>query len=392
MDQLRASAAIAATHELKPGRYPDHDTMDLLRLLLEGAMRAWRIDSALIDGVMVAPIEPAGGIPDMFSHQKLNHLLGLRPRFAETIAVGGATFPVMAHRAMLAIAAGTASAVLCVGVSKFVKPGAGAAEEQVALIAEPDFEAPYGPVIPALYAMIASQFMARRGASREDIARVAVSARKWALLNPDARMYDRGAITIADVLASPPVAKPFHYLDCSIPSDGGGVFLIARSDIARRIATRPAYVLGFGEMHKRGTMTGDENLIDSGAVESGRDAFRQAGLAPADIDVVQLYDAFSATPLILLENLGFCAPGTAAALVQSGATDPGGSLPMNTGGGLLSYGHTGHAGGMSLVLEAARQVMDQAGAHQVADARIALAHCYAGMMFDHATLILGNEP
>jgi acetyl-CoA acetyltransferase len=260
------------------------------------------------------------------------------------------------------------------------------------MISECDFEVPYGTFIPALYALIATQFMAERGITREDIARVAVSARKWALLNPKARMHGKGPIEIADVINSRPIAEPFHFLDCSIPSDGGGVVLVTRADIAQQISSRPAYVRGYGEYHPRGTISGAGNLVESGATVSGPEAFRRAGMTPADIDIVQLYDAFSATPLILLENLGFCGPGTSGKFVQSGATDPGGRLPMNTNGGLLSFGHTGDASGMSVLIEGARQVMGQAGLTQVEKADRVLVHCYGGMMFDHATLILAREP
>jgi acetyl-CoA acetyltransferase len=272
-----------------------------------------------------------------------------------------------------------------------MKPGVGGAEMMARMISECDFEVPYGTFIPALYALIATQFMHERGITREDIARVAVSARKWALLNPKARMHDKGPLEIADIIASRPIAEPFHFLDCSIPSDGGGAVLVTRADIGRQMSARPAYVRGYGEYHPRGTISGAGNLVQSGATVSGPEAFRRAGMTPRDIDVAQLYDAFSATPLILLENLGFCEPGTSGRFVQSGATDPGGSLPMNTNGGLLSFGHTGDASGMSVLIEGARQAMGQAGPTQVEKADRVLVHCYGGMMFDHATLILANE-
>jgi acetyl-CoA acetyltransferase len=151
-------------------------------------------------------------------------------------------------------------------------------------------------------------------------------------------------------------------------------------------------VLGYGEYHPRGSVSGAGDLVQSGAVRSGTEAFDGSGLKPSDIDAVQLYDAFSATPLMLLENLGFCAPGTSGEFVQSGAADPGGRLPMNTFGGLLSFGHTGDASGMSVLIEGAKQAMGTAGARQVACADKVLVHCYGGMMYDHTTVILGAEP
>jgi acetyl-CoA acetyltransferase len=188
------------------------------------------------------------------------------------------------------------------------------------------------------------------------------------------------------------ICTPFHLLDCSFPSDGGGAVLVTRADLGRKWASQPAYILGYGEHHTRGTVSEPGNLIETGAVRSGAEAFRRAGLTPRDIDVAQIYDAFTSTPLILLENLGFCAPGESAAFVNSGAIDPGGTLPVNTYGGLLSFGHTGDASGMSLVTEGAFQTMGIAGPNQVEKAERVLIHGYGGMLYDHATLILGREP
>lgn len=389
MDQ---PVTIAATHEMAPGRYPELGPFDMFREVLKGAFGEWGIGPQDVDGLLTSPAGQSSGATDVYVHDKLVAELGIRPTFAETINLGGATFAAMVHRAGMAIRDGRANAVLCIGAGKFMKPGVGGAEMMARMISEPDFEVPYGTFIPALYALIATQFMAERGITREDIARVAVSARKWALLNPKARMHDKGPLEIADIVNSRPIAAPFHFLDCSIPSDGGGAVLVTRADIGRQMSRQPAYVRGYGECHPRGTISGAGNLIESGATVSGPEAYRRAGMTPADIDVVQLYDAFSATPLILLENLGFCENGASGKFIQSGATDPGGSLPMNTNGGLLSFGHTGDASGMSVLIEGARQVMNQAGPTQVDKADRVLVHCYGGMMFDHATLILAREP
>jgi acetyl-CoA acetyltransferase len=282
--------------------------------------------------------------------------------------------------------------VLCLGAGKFTKLSAGGGEMMARAISDPHTEVPYGTWIPGLYGLLASEFMADHGVTNEDIARVAVSERKWALLNPDARMRSQGAITVDDVLKSRMIASPFHYLDCSVPSDGGGAVLVTRADLGRKLARQPAYILGWGEAHLRGRVSEPGRLTDTGAILSGAEAFKSAGLKPKDIDVAQLYDAFSITPMVLLENLGFCKPGTAAKFVNSGATDPGGELPVNTYGGLLSFGHTGDASGMSLVTAGAFQAMGTAGAVQVDKAKRVLIHGYGGIMYDHATLILGRKP
>lgn len=388
---MAESIAIAGAFELPARRYPDLDTTALFRAVLKGAMQSWPVRPQDIDGLLTSP---GGGIwgPDTYIHDRLVSETGIRPKFLETLNMGGATFLSMVDRAGMAIRAGRASAVLCISAGKMMKPRDGAGTLMATSVSDPNLELPYGTFIPALYGLIASQFMAERNATAEDLARVAVSARKWALLNPRARMYGAGPLSVEEVLASRMIASPFHFYDCSFPSDGGGAVLVTTAERARQWTKQPAYVLGFGEFHGRGTIGDPGNLLESGAVRSGPEAFAAAGLGPGDVKVAQLYDAFSSTPLILLENLGFCAPGEAAAFVASGAIDPGGSLPVNTYGGLMSFGHTGDSSGMSLLTEGAMQTMGIAGPNQVEDADCVFIHAYGGMMFDHASLILGRNP
>lgn len=387
---MSEQVAIAAAYELPPGRYPDRDAFGMFRAVLHGLLASSPAKPQAIDGLLTSPCGGVAGF-DPYVHERLVSELGLKVRFAETLNLGGATYVSMVDRAAMAIRAGRASAVLCVSAGKFMKPSAGGGEAMAQVVSDASLEYPYGTFIPALYALLTSQFMAERGATSEDFARVAVSTRKWALKNPHARMAAAGPLTVEDVLASRPISSPFHLFDCSVPCDGGGAVIVARADIARQWASQPAYVLGFGEYHSRGTVSDRGNLLDTGAGPAGAEAFAAAGMGPGDIDLVQLYDAFSSTPLMLLEELGFCAPGEAAAFVRSGATEPGGSLPMNTYGGLLSFGHTGDASGMSLLTAAAAQVMGSAGPVQVDRADRALVHAYGGVMYDHATLILGRE-
>lgn len=386
---MSASIAIAGAFELSPGRYAEDDVA-LFRAVLKGAMRNWPIRPDDVDGLMTSP---CGGIAgyDTYIHDRLVSELGLRPAFVETINLGGATYVAMVDRAAAAIRGGRANTVLCVSAGKFMKPSAGGGALMAGAVSDRDLEVPYGTFIPALYGLIASQFMAERKITAADLARVAVSARMWARLNPRARMHKAPPLTIPEVLESRMIATPFHFLDCSFPSDGGGAVLVTRAELARKWAKQPAYVLGYGEHHPRGTLSNEGNLIENGATVSGPQAFREAGMSPADIHVAQLYDAFSSTPLLLLENLGFCAAGESGAFVQRGNIDPGGALPVNTFGGLLSFGHTGDASGMSLLTEAAFQTMGCAGPNQVQRAERVLVHAYGGMMFDHASMILGRE-
>lgn len=383
--------AIAAAYELAPGRFPELTTEDLFRKVIKGALSAWDIKPSDIDGLMTHPSGTIAGY-DIYFHDRLITELGLKAKFVETLNLGGATYPAMVNRAANVIRAGRCKAVLCIGAGKFTKLSAGGGEMMARAISDPHLEVPYGTWIPALYGLLASEFMADHDVTNEDIARMAVSERKWALLNPSARMRKDGPITVDDVLRSRMISTPFHYLDCSVPSDGGGAVLVTTAAFAKKLSKQPAYILGWGEAHLRGRVSEPGRLSDTGAIHSGAEAFKSAGLTPKQIDVAQLYDAFSVTPLVLLENLGFCKPGTAARFVNTGATDPGGSLPVNTYGGLLSFGHTGDASGMSLVTAGAFQVMGTAGPNQVDHARRVLIHGYGGIMYDHATLILGRRP
>lgn len=363
----------------------------MYRRILLGALSEWDIRPADVDGVFAPPAGIAvSGTPELFTHEKLGEELGIQVLVSETVSAGGATFSMMVQRAAVLIDGGYADSVLCVGAGKFPDVGAGAAESMAKIVCHPDFEFIYGAFIPAIYALAASQYMAETGTSEKDLARVAVSARRWALRNPNSLMHDKGEISVDDVVSSRLISTPFHLLDCSVPCEGGGAVLVTGIDKARQLTSQPAYILGCGEFHTHNCISQCRDLVRSGAGPAGRQAFDQAGLSPAEVDIAELYDAFTINPLILLDDLGFSRRGEAAALVNSGATDPGGALPLNTNGGLLSFGHTGDASGMSVLVEGAHQVMRSADAHQVDGVETAFVHTYGGMMAEHVSLILGR--
>lgn len=382
--------AIAGAYELKPARYPDKTPLDLYEWLLREVITRWKLRPGDIDGLFCTPGGISLGQTDITVHEKLTEILGTTLRVSEAIYAGGASFNIMVHRAFALIRAGLASSILCMTTGKFMQPGAGGAEIQARLASDEAFEFPYGTFIVPNYALAATQYMAETGTPRAALARVAVAQRQWALRNPMAAMHDKGPITVEDVLASRPISSPLNLLDCSFPREGGGAVLVAREDIARRLTPQPAWVLGVSEMHMTGTISQHESLAFSGARQTGAEAFAMAGIGPDDIDVVQAYDAFSFCPLMVLDDLGFGRTrGGAGALALSGAFDPGGVLPLNTYGGLLSYGHTGESAGMSLLVEGARQIMGDAAGPT--GAATSLVHCYGGMFSEHSTLILGRE-
>lgn len=387
-----AGVAIAASYEVPPARFPEVRPHSLYQKVAHAALLEWGLKPSDVNGLLAVPSGQGINELDIYTHEKLGSELGLTPTFAETLNAGGASFSIMVGRAASAIRDGLADCVLCIGTGKFTKPAAGGAEVMARMISEPDFEIGYGPFIPALYALIASRFMAERGVSASDLAHVAVSAREWALRNPRALMHEKGPITVDNVLSSRLISTPLRYLDCSIPCDGGGAVLVTTDEKARELSRQPAYLLGYGEAHSHGSISSaGARLVQTLATQTGAQALKAADLSPADMDMAMLYDAFSFCPLLLLENLGFTPRGGSADFVRSGAISPGGSLPVNTNGGLLSFGHTGEASGMSVIVEGVRQIMGQAGANQLDRARTALVHCYGGMMYEHATLILGRS-
>jgi acetyl-CoA acetyltransferase len=252
------------------------------------------------------------------------------------------------------------------------------------------FEAPYGIHFPiGHYALSAARYMHECGARSEHLARVAVSARRWAALNPKA--WVREPLSIDEVLASPMICDPLHKLDCCLVTDGGGVVIVTGRHRARDASKRSVRILGAGESHAQWHVAQCPDLTVTPGVVSGREAFGMAGIKPSDVDVFEPYDNFTHAVLLYLEDLGFCGKGEAGELVASGALDPGGRLPSMTSGGGLSYNHPG-ALGILLLIEAVRQLRGEAGDRQVANAEIAVAHGTGGLAFSTAsTVVLARE-
>ncbi|RLA44747.1 MAG: thiolase family protein [Gammaproteobacteria bacterium] len=385
------SVAIAAVSEMKPGRYPDMSGYDLYLEVVRQFLAEWSIKPGDIQGLLACPSGMAeGGSNDIFVHEQLYEELGIHPLFADTMNAGGSTYGLMVQRAALAIKQGIADSVLCIGAGKFPKVGAGGAESMARMISHEIYEFPYGTFIPAIYAQVASRHMFEYGTTPEQFAEVAVSSREWALKNPAAAMYGTESLSVAKVRESRPIATPFHLYDCSIPLEGGAAILVTSPATARRFTSQPAYLLGMGEYHSHRNIHQAPSLTDVGCNKAGQQAYRSAGLGPGDMDFAQIYDAFSVNPLVFMEELELCPKGRGGEFFQSGASRPGGDFPVNTYGGLLSFGHTGDASGMSMIVEGARQIMGIAGERQLDKADIGLVHSYGGMMSEHSTLIFGR--
>ncbi len=322
---------------------------------------------------------------------EIGEYLGLRPTWIDGTGVGGSAWVVLAEHAVAAIQAGHADVIVLVYGSTSradLKTSHRRANLSFGARGPVQFDAPYGHALIAKYAMAARRHMHEFGTTIEQLAEISVSTRFNAGLNPDA--YYREPLTIDDVQNSPMIADPLTKLHCCIRSDGGGAIVLTSEERARDLPRAPVYVLGSGETSSHTTMSEWEDFTESPAVRSGDLAFARAGLTPADVDLCEIYDAFTPMVLFSLEALGFCAKGEGGPFVEDGKLRVGGALPTNTDGGGLSACHPGMRG-MFLMVEAVRQLRGEAGDRQVPDARIACVNGTGGWFSSAATLLLGAE-
>jgi acetyl-CoA acetyltransferase len=379
--------AIVGAADTAVGKVPHLGAMalcaDAARLALEDA----GIAKDQVDGLVTCN---SMAEPYMYHAEALAEYLQIFPSYCVSANAGGGTTFSGIRQAAAAIVTGACSTVL-VTLADTLRTGLSReqAMKMQSSTGHPQFETPYGATVPAYYALIARAHMDRYGTTPEQLAAVAVNGRQHAALNPAAQMRD--PISVEDVLNSRMIADPLHLLECSLVSDGGAAIVLTAADRAADFRHDPVYILGAGEGHSHEHISQARSLTTSAAVASGREAYAMAGLGPEDIDLVELYDCFTPVVLIELEDLGFCEKGEAGAFVESGATALGGSLPMNTHGGLLSHCHPGNPGALFLLTEAVMQLRRQAAARQVAEASVALVHAQGGIMSSHATLILGRE-
>jgi acetyl-CoA acetyltransferase len=382
---LRGSAAIAGVATFGCGEAPGFTDMELLARSARAAVADAGLKMSDIDGLCTA-----SGAATMWAMPVVEHL-GLNPRYIDSTMIGGSSFIAHLLPAMLALQAGVCNAVLvCYGSAQ--RTATFGRREVVAsrrFLDPQPYEMPYEPMLPlSAYALVASRHMHQYGTTRRDLAEVAVAARAWARLNPEAFMRD--PLSIDDVLAARMVSDPLSVRDCCLVTDGGGAFVLVRADRARDLPKKPVYVLGNATAVWNRQVSSMHDLTVTAASQSGREAYAMAGLKAQDIDVVQLYDAFTINTLLFLEDLGFCAKGEGGAFVRDGAIAPGGRLPVNTNGGGLSCVHPGMYGIFALI-EAVRQLRGEAGERQVAGATTAIAHGNGGTLSSQSTAVLGTE-
>jgi acetyl-CoA acetyltransferase len=320
--------------------------------------------------------------------------LGLHPNYYDETNAGGASFEVLAEHAAYAIESGAAEVVLItygsIQLSQMGRRlGTGGGEGGGFAPGPAIYDALWGNTLVGSYALAARRHIHQYGTTPEQLAAVAVTMRSHAASNPNAQ--EREPITVEDVVNSRLVADPLHKLDCCVISDGGGACVMTTAERAADLDVTPIYILGAAHSTTHHmNISAMPDLTISPAAQSGPLAFARAGITPAEVDVAQLYDSFTITVVLTVEDLGFCAKGEGGSFVENDGLGLKGNLPTNTDGGGLSACHPGMRG-MFLIVEAVRQLRGQGGATQVPDALIAVAHGTGGMLSTGATLILGKD-
>ena len=381
---LRGSAAIVGAATYGCGEAPGMDDMALLARAAQAAVADAGLTMQDIDGIATCSVGAT-----MWALPVIEHL-GINPTYVDSTMLGGSSFIAHLLPAMRALEAGQCKAVLvCYGSAQRSATFGRKEVQSVRRFLDPQpYEFPYEPVLPVTaYALAAARHMHEFGTTREQLAEVAVAARAWAQKNPEAFMRD--PLSIDEVLAARMIASPLTVRDCCLVTDGGGAIVLTRATQARDLKQQPVYVLGNATAVWHRQISCMPDLTTTSAVQSGAQAFAMAGLKPADMDMAQVYDAFTINTLLFLEDLGFCAKGEGGAFVQGGGIAPGGRLAVNTNGGGLSCVHPGMYGIFALI-EAVRQLRGEAGARQLPRARTAVVHGNGGTLSSQATAILGT--
>ncbi|HTZ36368.1 MAG TPA: thiolase [Stellaceae bacterium] len=377
---VRGGAAIVGAAESDLGQVgAGFNVIDLMAQGITRALDDCGLALQDVDGLVCATTQ------SRTSPLNLAEYLGISPRHIDGTIIGGSSFMFHIQHAMAALQLGLCSvAVIAYGSTQRSIGRAQASVREVN-----PYETPYRPFLPSTaYALAASRHMHEFGTTREQLAEVAVAARQWALKNPVA--WEKKPLSIDEVLTARMVSYPFTVRDICLVTDGGGAIVLVAPERAKSLRKKPVYVLGQGQAITHANISSMPDLTVTGALESGRQAYAMAGLGPEDIDVLELYDAFTLNTILFLEDLGFCKKGEGGAFVAGGRIAPGGALPVNTNGGGLSYCHPGMYG-LFLLIEAVRQLRGECGERQVAGAETAIAHGNGGVLSSQSTVILGTE-
>lgn len=365
------------------GRHDGRSALDLMAMAAQQALHNAQIERRDIDGLLCGY---ATTLPHLMLSTLFCERFGLRPVYAHGMQLGGATGAAMLMAARELVRSGRCRNVLVVaGENRLSGQSRDSAIQTLAQVGDADFEVPNGASVPSYYGLLASQYMHETGVTEHDLAALAVLMRHNAARHPDAHL--REPITLDEVLSSKPIATPLKLLDCCPISDGAMALVVS----VEPSVDGAVVMAGAGQAHRHQHLSAMADVMACGAADASHRAFADAGLGIADIDHLGIYDSFTITLTMLLEEIGFAPRAGAAARARRGDFAPDGPLPLNTHGGLLSFGHCGVAGGMAHAVEVFRQMTGQAGARQVARPRHAFVHADGGVMSSHVSLIFSQE-
>ncbi|HEY0202173.1 MAG TPA: thiolase family protein [Burkholderiaceae bacterium] len=365
------------------GRHEGCGALDLMDVATAQALESSALCRREIDGVLCGY---ATTLPHLMLSTLVCERLALRPHYAHGLQLGGASGAAMLMAARELVRSGRCRNVLVLaGENRLSGQSRDSSIQTLAQVGDPDFEVPNGASVPAYYALMASQYMHQTGVTSADLAEFAVLMRANAARHPGAHL--RTPITLQEVLASKPIATPLSLLDCCPISDGAMALVVyAEPGTHGTVA-----MVGAGQAHRHQHLTAMDDVFQCGAAHAARQAFDEAGLDVQDVDYLGVYDSFTITLVMLLEEIGFAPRAGAAQRARNGDFAPAGVLPLNTHGGLLSFGHCGVAGGLAHCVEAWRQMTGQAGVRQIARPRHAFVHADGGVMSSHVSLLLSRE-
>jgi acetyl-CoA acetyltransferase len=362
------------------GKHEGRSSLDLMSMAAQLALDDAGLKRADIDGILCgySTVSPHIMLATVFAEH-----FGLQPSYAHAVQVGGATGLAMTMLAHHLVDAGVARHVLVVGgENRLTGQSRDASIQALAQVGHPDYEVPLGPTIPAYYGLVASRYMHDYGVTQQDLAEFAVLMRTHALSHPGAQFHE--PISVADVMGSKPVALPLKLLDCCPVSDGGAACIVSREPTG----DAQIHVRGCAQAHTHQHVTAAPGLSELGAEIAIAKAKAASGLSISDVRYAAVYDSFTITLAMLLEDLGLAGRGESAAQVRAGYFNRDGAVPLNTHGGLLSYGHCGVGGAMAHLAEAHLQMTGRAGARQVRDAAITLLHGDGGVLSSHVSMFL----
>ena len=385
---IKGKAFIAGIYEHPERHLPDRTLPQIHADVGLAALADAGLSTSDVDAYYSAGDAPGFGVLSMIDY------LGLECRYLNNTETGGSSYLVHAQHAATAIAAGHIDVALITLAGKPRTGGAGpGGSGRIGAAPEAPFESQWGMSVPGGYALAAQRHMHEFGTTSEQLAEIKVAASTHAHHNPHALLQDR--VTVEEVLESPMISDPLHRLDCCVITDGGGAMVIVSEAVANSLERHSIPILGTGS-YVKSSQSGRIDLTHTGAVKSGSLAFAEAKIAPSDIDYVSIYDSFTITVLITLEDLGFCERGSGGQFVSDGNLQaPHGGLPFNTDGGGLCNNHPANRGGMTKVIEAVRQLRGEANAPvQVDNCELALAHGTGGSLATRSassTMILGRS-